>query len=95
MQSTKNFLANQIKEVFAKANYQEDPELRLTNLPNFDLQLNNLLRIKDSFLKNEIFDNIKKIENHEWIEEIEQVNNGFVNIKYSDKYLLDYMESSI
>ncbi len=95
MQLTKNFLADQIKKVFTKANYQDDPELRLTNIPNFDLQLNNLLRIKDSLLKKEIFDNLKKIENHEWIEEVELVNNGFVNIKYSDKYLLDYMESSI
>ena len=93
MQSTKNFLADQIKKVFAKANYKDEPELRLTNIPNFDLQLNNLLRIKNSLIKKEIFDGLKKIENHEWIENVELVNNGFVNIKYSDKYLIDYMES--
>lgn len=95
MESTKNFLTNQIKNIFAKANYQEEPELRLTNIPNFDIQLNNLLRIKDSLLKNEIFNNLKKIEDHEWIEVVELVNNGFVNIKYSDKYLIDYMHNSI
>jgi arginyl-tRNA synthetase len=93
VQSTKNFLADQIKKVFAKANYKDEPELRLTNIPNFDLQLNNLLRIKNSLIKKEIFDGLKKIENHEWIENVELVNNGFVNIKYSDKYLIDYMES--
>ena len=51
MQDTKNFLYNSFKDIFDELQIDQLPELRITNFEGFDMQLNNLLRIKDDEYK--------------------------------------------
>ena len=82
MQDTKNFLYNSFKDIFDELQIDQQPELRITNFDGFDMQLNNLLRIKDNNTKTKLLEKIKSIEDHEWIEDIEVTSNGFINLKY-------------
>ena len=92
MQDTKNFLYDLFKDIFDELQINQLPELRITNIKDFDMQLNNLLRIKDDKTKSKLLEKIKSIENHEWIEDIEVTNNGFINLKYSDLYIFQYIQ---
>ena len=67
MQDTKNFLYNSFKDIFDDLQIDQQPELRVTNFEGFDMQLNNLLRIKDDSTKSKLLEKIKSIEDHEWI----------------------------
>ena len=91
MQDTKNFLYNSFKDIFDELQIDQQPELRITNFEGFDMQLNNLLRIRDGNTKSKLLDEIKFIENHKWIEHLEVTNNGFINLKYSDMYVFEYI----
>ena len=95
MQDTKNFLYNSFKDIFDELQIDQQPELRITNFEGFDMQLNNLLRIKDDNTKSKLLEKIKSIEDHEWIEVIEVTNNGFINLKYSDVYVFQYHSKHI
>ena len=92
MQDTKNFLYNSFKDIFDELQINQLPELRITNIKDFDMQLNNLLRIKDDKTKSKLLEKIKYIEDHEWIEDIEVTNNGFINLRYSDLYIFQYIQ---
>ena len=92
MQDTKNFLYNSFKDIFDELQINQLPELRITNIKDFDMQLNNLLRIKDDKTKSKLLEKIKSIEDHEWIEDIEVTNNGFINLRYSDLYIFQYIQ---
>ena len=94
MQDTKNFLYNSFKDIFDELQIDQQPELRITNYEGFDMQLNNLLRIKDGNTKSKLLEKIKSVEDHEWIEEIEVTNNGFINLKYSDVYIFQYIQNT-
>ncbi len=91
MQDIKNFLYNSFKNIFDELQIDQQPELRITNFEGFDMQLNNLLRIRDGNTKSKLLDEIKFIENHKWIEHLEVTNNGFINLKYSDMYVFEYI----
>ena len=94
MQDTKNFLYNSFKDIFDELQIDQPPELRITNFDGFDMQLNNLLRIKDNNTKTKLLEKIKSIEDHEWIEDIEVTSNGFINLKYSDVYIFKYIQNT-
>ncbi len=94
MQDTKNFLYNSFKDIFDELQIDQQPELRVTNFEGFDMQLNNLLRIKDDSTKSKLLEKIKSIEDHEWIEVIEVTNNGFINLKYSNMYVFQYIRNT-
>ena len=94
MQDTKNFLYNSFKNIFDELQIDQQPELRITTFEGFDMQLNNLLRIKDDSTKSKLLKKIKSIEDHEWIEVIEVTNNGFINLKYSNKYIFQYIQNT-
>ncbi len=94
MQDTKNFLYNSFKDIFDELQIDQQPELRVTNFEGFDMQLNNLLRIKDDSTKSKLLEKIKSIEDHEWIEVIEVTNNGFINLKYSNMYVFQYIQNT-
>ena len=79
MQDTKNFLYNSFKDIFDELQIDQQPELRITNFHGFDMQLNNLLRIKDDNTKTKLLEKIKSIEEHKWIKDIEVTSNGFIN----------------
>ena len=81
MQDTKNFLYNSFKDIFDELQINQLPELRITNIKDFDMQLNNLLRIKDDSTKSKLLEKIKSIEDHEWIEVIEVTNNNWGLLK--------------
>tara|TARA_Y100001935_G_C17285082_1_gene499873 strand:+ start:40 stop:1680 length:1641 start_codon:yes stop_codon:yes gene_type:complete len=91
VQDIKNFLYNSFKNIFDELQIDQQPELRITNFEGFDMQLNNLLRIRDGNTKSKLLDEIKFIENHKWIEHLEVTNNGFINLKYSDMYVFEYI----
>ena len=64
MQDTKNFLYNSFKDIFDELQIDQQPELRIANYEGFDMQLNNLLRIKDGNTKSKLIEKIKSVEDH-------------------------------
>ncbi len=62
MQDIKNFLYNSFKNIFDELQINQQPELRITNFKGFDMQLNNLLRIKDDEKKSKLLEKIKSIK---------------------------------
>ena len=55
------------------------------------MQLNNLLRMRNESLKEKLINEIKNIESHTWIEKIEFTDSGFINFRYSNEYVLDFI----
>ena len=94
MQDTKNFLYSLFKDIFDELRIDQQPELRIANFEGFDMQLNNLLRIKDSNTKSKLLERIKSTEEHKWIEDVQVTGNGFINLKYSDLYVFQYIRNT-
>ncbi len=93
MQDINNYLFNSINKIFSDSKINEVPEIRLSNLPEYDLQLNNLLRISDQNIKNRIIKLLDELNKNQWIDNLQITEKGFVNIKYSDTYLENYIVS--
>jgi arginyl-tRNA synthetase len=91
VQDIKNFLFNSINKIFSDSRINEVPEIRLSNLPEYDLQINNLLRISDKNIKKKIVKLLNELNKNRWIDKLEITEKGFVNIKYSHAYLEDYI----
>tara|TARA_X000000368_G_C23056168_1_gene723977 strand:+ start:2519 stop:4165 length:1647 start_codon:yes stop_codon:yes gene_type:complete len=91
VQDIKNFLFNSINKIFSDSRINEIPEIRISTLPEYDLQLNNLLRISDKNIKNKIVKLLNDLNKNPWIDKLVITEKGFVNIKYSNAYLEDYI----
>ncbi len=94
MVKIKYFLLDLLNNIFNELKIEQHPELRIANVDGFDMQMNNLLRMGDESLKEKLINEIKNIESHTWIEKIEFTDNGFINFKYSNKYVLDFIIKS-
>ena len=90
MLKIKYFLLDLLNNIFNELKIEQHPELRIANVDGFDMQMNNLLRMGDESLKEKLINEIKNIESHTWIEKIEFTDNGFINFKYSNKYVIFY-----
>ncbi len=94
MLKIKYFLLDLLNNIFNELKIEQHPELRIANVDGFDMQMNNLLRMGDDSLKEKLINEIKNIESHTWIEKIEFTDNGFINFKYSNKYVMDFIINS-
>ena len=95
MKLGKDFLYENFYSLFLEIGFEQEPDLKPANKEHYDLQLNNLLKIKKTETRRKIFVELSKLELHPWIEKIDFVEPGFVNIKYSDNYLIEYMSYKI
>ena len=83
-----NKLTESLSEEFKKYDLDEVVQLSLSKLPEYDLQINNLVKYnKNKFFK-ELQDNIvKEINKSKIFQTVEKNNVGFINLNLNHKFL--------
>ncbi len=85
-------LIKEINSLFNEYSINEEIDFKISNIKNFDYQINNLVKYQKSKKIKEIVEKINLLLNgHELIEDFEITNNCFINIKINlnncDKFL--------
>ena len=92
-------LVSDFQILFKKFNIQEEIDLKISNIENYDYQINNLVKYKNHQNINELISNIQNLcENIEIINTFEITNNNFVNFKINlDKcnYFIENVQENL
>ena len=87
-------IESQIESLFRKNNIDTKVQFQYSSYNNFDIQCNALLQIKKTKvlekIKQQIINDLQKFSE---IENFEITENGFINIKFSDKHLLTLLKT--
>ena len=93
MYQLRSLIANLEKEL-KKLDINESIELRISNIPNFDFQINNLVKFQNSKDKKEIKKALSKIiEADPFIKKFEFTENYFVNLECNLEKFIDSFEN--
>ena len=84
-----------VEEVLIKFQINDEIDARFSDFnDNTDIQINNLIKIKEDKNFIEIVDSIKdKFRNSTFIESFEIVDSGFINIKLSSTFLEENLQN--
>ena len=75
-------LINDFQILFKKFNIQEEIDLKISNIENYDYQINNLVKYRNHQNIDELLSNVQNLcENIEIINTFEITNNNFINFK--------------
>ena len=91
-------LIKELKEMFEEFDIKEEIDFKISNVENFDYQINNLVKYQKN---KKVIENIKKFEkildNNQIIENFEITKNYFINIRInldsSDKFFSNMMNN--
>ena len=87
-------IESKIESLFRKNNIDTKVQFQYSSYNNFDIQCNALLQIKKTKvlekIKQQIINDLQKFSE---IENFEITENGFINIKFSDKHLLTLLKT--
>ncbi len=91
-------LIKELKEILEEFDIKEEIDFKISNVKNFDYQINNLVKYQKN---KEVIENIKKFEkildNNQIIENFEITKNYFINIRInldsSDKFFSNMMNN--
>ena len=75
-------LENNLKSILKKFNITETIDIKLTKNESFDLQINNLVKLRDNPNLIEIIDNFQReLDNEPFIQKYEIGDKNFINIE--------------
>ena len=92
-------LVSDFQILFKKFNIQEEIDLKISNIENYDYQINNLVKYRNHQNIDELLSNVQNLcENIEIINTFEITNNNFVNFKINlDKcnYFIENVQENL
>ena len=87
-------LENNLESVLKKFNITETIDIKLTKNESFDLQINNLVKIKDNPNLSEIIDSFQReLDSEPFIENYEIGQKNFINIEINLNEFLNTVEN--
>ena len=90
-----NELLNSLSEEFKKYNIEESVQLSISKLPEYDMQINNLVKYNKSSFFEELQKNIIKKINESNLFKTSEINNiGFLNLKLNHEFLKNKITNS-
>jgi len=90
-----NELLNSLSEEFKKYNLEESVQLSMSKLPEYDMQINNLVKYNKSSFFEELQKNIIKKINESNLFKTTEINNiGFLNLELNHEFLKNKITNS-
>ena len=87
-------IESEISNILNEFEIEDSIEIRYSNIENIDIQCNNLVRYAKNSNINDIKEKLKKsLLAHQFIENIEIAESGFINLNFSNEYLKTFSKN--